>query len=90
MSALCGVEPLCVAELATADQTQTPGVLFANLTGSGIALGSILLFTPIILNIIRHRTGEGISMLTFWMQVPISPLSLPPTQPNPTLRLTCF
>jgi len=57
----------CISQLAA--DPATLGVLFAKLSGSGIAFASILLFTPIILNILRHRTGEGISLATFWMQL---------------------
>eukprot|EP00192_Tetraselmis_astigmatica_P018233 CAMPEP_0117674208 /NCGR_PEP_ID=MMETSP0804-20121206/14905_1 /TAXON_ID=1074897 /ORGANISM="Tetraselmis astigmatica, Strain CCMP880" /LENGTH=239 /DNA_ID=CAMNT_0005483041 /DNA_START=478 /DNA_END=1197 /DNA_ORIENTATION=- len=65
----CRVPAGDIAQAASAASSSSPVELFAHISGMGMAVGSILLFSPIIFNILTHRTGEGISLTTFWLQL---------------------
>eukprot|EP00873_Tetraselmis_striata_P003250 jgi/Tetstr1/423514/TSEL_014190.t1 len=63
-------EVAAVAAVAATDGAAgSVGLLVAKVSGTAISAGAILLFSPIIVNLLRSKDGEGISCTTFWMQL---------------------
>jgi len=60
---------LAVAPAQAATEEAGLALLFAKLSGTALSAGAILLFSPIIVNLLRSKDGEGISCTTFWMQL---------------------